>query len=180
MILTEHKIREAAKLAKSMKVYESFSEQIKYDLFISHSFKDKQLIEGLYQLFDEAGYRVYVDWIDDSNLDRTNVNEKTAALLKKRMNFCKALAYISTENTPSSKWCPWELGFGDGKLGLVCILPVMQGSYIGQEYLGLYPYLDYETPEGETKKDFWVNDPRVPDKYIRLKCWLGGESLEVH
>lgn len=178
MILTEDRLREAAKLYKGMRLDESayqFSEQTQYDLFISHSFKDKELVKGLYSLFEEAGYKVYVDWIEDPNLDRNSVNEKTAKIIKNRMMSCKALAYVSTVNTPSSKWCPWELGFGDGKLGKVCVLPVMKGTYKGQEYLGLYPYLEYsKTTSG--KMGFFLYDQNDKKKYIWLKGWLNGEQ----
>lgn len=34
----------------------------KYDLFISHSYMDKELVEVLYQKFEGAGYKVYIDW----------------------------------------------------------------------------------------------------------------------
>lgn len=183
MILTEERIREASRLSKSMRLDETvyeFAEKTDYDLFISHSFKDKQLITGLYYLFEKAGYKVYIDWIDDSNLDRTKVDEKTASLLRNRMNSCKGLAYISTVNSPSSKWCPWELGYGDGRLGKVCILPVMSGSYKGQEYLGLYPYLDYEKYENNSQMDFWVNDQNNINKYIPLKDWLNGKKPYIH
>ena len=188
MILTEETIRSASREAKNTTLYESFSfeksfrfdEQEHYDLFISHSFKDKDLIFGLKYLFEKAGYKVYIDWIDDSQLDRSYVNKSTAQIIKNRLNSCKALVYVSTINIPSSKWCPWELGLGDGMLNKVCILPVMQGNYKGQEYLGLYPYLDYETPEGETKKDFWVNDQNDPRKYAELSEWLDGKSMTVH
>ena len=183
MILTEKKIRESAKIAKSMRLDESmlmFSEKNTYDLFISHSFKDKDLITGIYKIFDEAGYSVYVDWIDDSNLDRNNVNEKTALLIKERLKSCKALAYAATVNTPSSKWCPWELGLGDGMLGKVCILPIMESGYKGQEYLKMYPYLDYATEQKTEKNEFWINDPNEKEKYISLNRWLKGEKLTNH
>ena len=89
MILTEERIREAARLSKSIRLDESvyeFSEKTGYDLFISHSFKDKELIRGLYSLFQTAGYNVYIDWIDDPNLNRTNVDENTAANIQATMN----------------------------------------------------------------------------------------------
>lgn len=182
MILTEDRIREAAKFAKNTRIDESmltFSENKNYDLFISHSFKDKDLVIGLHQLFVETGYNVYIDWIEDANLNRTNVDEKTASIIKNRVKSCKALAYVSTANTPTSKWCPWELGLGDGMLGKVCILPVMKDKFKGQEYLGLYPYLDYESPKGKTEKDFWVNDQKVSNKYTQLRQWLSGKQLTV-
>ena len=48
-----------------------------YDIFLSHSSLDKKLVLTLVSLFNEAGYSVYVDWIEDIQLDRSNVNNST-------------------------------------------------------------------------------------------------------
>lgn len=185
MILTEETIRKAAQEAKSKRLDESeliskFSSTEQYDLFISHSFKDKNLVIGLNYLFKSAGYKVYIDWIDDSGLDRTNVTVKTAQLIKKRIKSSKGMAYISTANSTSSKWCPWELGVSDGMKGKVCVLPVMNSSYKGQEYLSLYPYMDYEITKQNKRYEFWVNDQVDSRKYTTLRSWLDGNSLTVH
>ena len=36
-----------------------------FDIFLSHSSKDKQLILGVKQLIEDSGYSVYIDWVDD-------------------------------------------------------------------------------------------------------------------
>ena len=141
--------------------YMVFSKKESYDLFISHSFLDKKLILTLIDLFNNAGYSVYVDWIDDKNLDRNNVSPKTANVIKNRISNCKGLSYIATRNIVNSKWCPWELGLADGMLnGKSCILPVMEESstFKGLEYLGLYPYIEYEKISGKSTYEFWVID----------------------
>ena len=90
--------------------YNLFStKKANYDLFLSHSYLDKDLVLTLVQLFTNAGYYVYVDWIDDVQLDRNNVTVATAKFIKSRIKQCKGLSYISTSNIVSSKWCPWEL-----------------------------------------------------------------------
>ena len=150
----------------------------KYDVFLSHSSLDKGDILSLVDLFVNAGYAVYVDWIEDEELDRTEVTPKTAQLLKKRMNSSQGLAYIASTNTAQSKWCPWELGYFDGKKSKrCCILPIMEaGNFVGQEYLGLYPYLRYGQEEDTSKADFWVYDQET-DKHITLRSWLDGAKL---
>ncbi len=161
-----------------------FEKTQKYDLFISHSYLDKSLIFSLVELFNEAGHSVYVDWINDPDLDRNKVNRQTAELLRLRMNDCKGLAYIATFNIVNSKWCPWELGYADGKKnGRCAILPIVKtkrDSYKGQEYLELYPYIDYEKPENQDKYIFWVNDPVEKSKYTSLREWLAGGELKEH
>ena len=164
--------------------YNLFStKKANYDLFLSHSYLDKDLVLTLVQLFTNAGYYVYVDWIDDVQLDRNNVKVATAKFIKSRIKQCKGLSYISTSNIVSSKWCPWELGIADGlHSGKACILPVLnQGdSYNGQEYLKLYPYIEYARRSGDNIYDFWVYDPESRDKYIILSDWLLGKQPYRH
>lgn len=185
MILTESYIRNAAFEARNQGVavtegFTRFASSKKYDLFISHSFNDRELVAGLYHLFYKSGYEVYIDWIDDKQLNRHYVTSETANLIKNRIKASAGTAYISTTNSTSSKWCPWELGVADGMKGRVCILPVMNSRFNGQEYLGLYPYLDYEKIQGQDKFDFWVCDQVDTDKYISLKRWLQGEHPYKH
>lgn len=144
-----------------------------YDVFLSHSSLDKRLILTLIQLFNDAKYSVYVDLIEDTQLDRTNVNKTTAGILRSRMNTSRGLAYVATSNSTNSKWCPWELGYFDGKKdGRCCILPVMEGTiFPGQEYLGLYPYIEYERISGQDKYDFWVYNQGT-NEYIILSALL--------
>lgn len=150
-----------------------------YDVFLSHSALDKTLILSLVDLFVDAGYAVYVDWIEDEELDRSKVTVKTAQTLKQRMNYSRGLAYIATTNTANSKWCPWELGYFDGKKNRrCCILPIMEpGEYNGQEYLGLYPYLRHDKLEDAMEYDFWVYDQET-NKHITLRNWLDGKNLK--
>ena len=184
MILTEGILRAAVSDARTQSKYYTLNESLthfdsatNYDLFISHSFSDKDLVIGLLHLFSAAGYIVYIDWINDSSLDRQNVTPETAALIRQRVRQSKGTAYIATTNSTTSKWCPWELGISDGMKGRVCILPVMYTVFLGQEYLGLYPYLDYSRAIGERQNDFWITDQRNPRKQVRLRSWLLGVNL---
>ena len=141
-----------------------------HDIFLSHSYLDKSLVYTIVDLFNDAGYSVYVDWMVDAQLDRTNVTADTAKILRDRMNTCHGLAYIATANISNSKWCPWELGYMDGKQnGRCAILPILDSQtavFSGQEYLGIYPYIDYEKTENGEQYEFWVNDPVDKQKYI--------------
>ncbi|WP_446786824.1 hypothetical protein [Macellibacteroides fermentans] len=162
------------------------NEQLKlktpFDIFLSHSSMGESYILALVLLFNDAGYSAYVDWLFDSELDRSNVTATTAKVLKKRMNESRGLAYVATSAAAQSKWCPWELGYFDAKsAGRCSILPVLNQNEIdfyGQEYLGLFPYLQYD--EGsDNKMDFWVHEPRTR-KYIMLSEWLNGNDPKLH
>jgi len=117
-----------------------------FDVFLSHSINDSDLVLGVKVLLENKGLKVYVDWHDDPQVSRDNVTPKTADLLRKRMKQSKSLIYIATKNSTESKWMPWELGFFDGYSdGSVAVLPLMDyshSSFIGQEYLGLYPKVE--------------------------------------
>lgn len=114
-----------------------------YDVFLSHSAKDAKIILGVKNWLEAYDLKVYVDWIDDRQLDRSKVSSATAETLRTRMRQSDALLYIATDNSSQSKWMPWELGFFDGySFGKVAILPILDSgnqSFQGQEYLGLYP-----------------------------------------
>lgn len=56
---------------------------------------------------------------------------------------------IRVGGSPGSRWMPWELGFFDGFRTAVAVLPVAKNSsetFCGQEFLGLYPYIDGTGP----------------------------------
>ncbi len=115
-----------------------------YDIFLSHSFKDAELILGVKLKLEDHGYDVYVDWVEDPKLDRSKVTRDTAETIRDRMNCCKSLFYSTTPSSSDSKWMPWECGYMDGKRSRSAILPLTHtgiSTYEGQEYLGVYPYV---------------------------------------
>lgn len=87
-----------------------------YDIFLSHSYRDKELIYSVKFELEAYGYKVYIDWIDDNQLSREEV---TAEILKNRMDRAKSLVFVTTENSINSKWMPWELGYFDGKVAIL-------------------------------------------------------------
>lgn len=120
-----------------------------FDVFLSHSIADAEIVLGIKQLLEESGLKVYVDWVEDAQLDRRAVTKESAAVLRQRMRQSKSLIYLSSENSSSSKWMPWELGYFDGfKPDGVAIMPVLDSptdAFRGQEYLGLYPIVQKNT-----------------------------------
>lgn len=151
-------------------------EERRYDIFLSHALRDAELVVGAKQVLEELGHSVYVDWIEDRQLDRARVNAETAQILRARMTCCGSLLYLHTPNAPHSKWMPWELGFFDGHNGSVAILPVVpdnaSDTFRGQEYLGLYPYVDITQAPAGASKSAWVNRPG--GGYARFESWMRG------
>jgi len=107
-------------------------------VFLSHSMLDQDLVVGVAMLLKEQGHSVYIDWVEDAELDREHVDKKTAERLRQRMRNCSSLVYIATDRSGQSKWMPWELGYFDGyKDGGVAILPLVDTvsfGFDGQEY----------------------------------------------
>ncbi|MBB5202885.1 hypothetical protein HNQ51_000178 [Inhella inkyongensis] len=131
------------------KAMESATQWEAFDVFLSHSVRDAELIAGVTRLLEDQGLKVYVDWLVDPQLDRNAVTKETAALLRQRMRQSKSLIFVASDGASSSKWMPWELGYFDGfKPGNVAILPLLDNAsevFRGQEYLGLYPIVNRNT-----------------------------------
>ncbi|NTU49916.1 MAG: TIR domain-containing protein [Desulfobulbaceae bacterium] len=147
-----------------------------YDIFLSHAFDDKEMILGVTLTLEDLGYTVYLDWRDDPSLDRKNVNRATALNLRERIRSSRCLFFATTENTSSSRWMPWELGFKDGQNKRSAILPVQESlpvNFKGQEYLGIYPYITQQkSTTGEEK--LWVR--WNAKSYVVFDDWLTGNE----
>lgn len=171
------------KLNKSIRF---FSSDIKtrntFDIFLSHSFLDKDEVEGLYIELSEMGYSVYVDWIVDPELDRNNVTKSTASRIQSRLKSAKSLLLAISVNAQISKWMPWELGYVDGNTGKCAIIPVSKSdfapnSYKGVEYLSLYPFIKKVPTRAAGEKLFIIEES---NKYVTMDDWLRlGEQPKI-
>jgi len=180
-IITKREIRaRASGLTKSASTvlnesYFAFSNSRSYDIFLSHSYLDANDIVGLKMVIEDMGYSVYVDWLVDRQLDRANVNQETAALLRKRMESCQSLFFATSDNSSNSKWMPWELGYFDGIKRKVAILPIgdrLEYDFCGQEYLGLYPYVMKDQIQGGSREALWIHSDN--ETYVIFESWLEG------
>lgn len=131
-----------------------------FDVFLSHSIADAELIKGVKRLLEEAGLKVYVDWVVDPQLERSKVDKETATTLRSRMRQSKSMIYVATDKSTLSKWMPWELGYFDGfRPDGVAVLPLLDNgsdTFVGQEYLSLYPEVGTDMLDG--KQQGVVND----------------------
>lgn len=128
-----------------------YNPKIQYDIFLSHSYRDAELILGVKIFFEQEMFclnrhpKVYIDWIDDKDLNRNKVNIDTAKRLKLRMNNSKSLFFIETEHAIDSKWMPWEIGYFDGYKNKIAVLQITDNNieesddFSFREYLNLYP-----------------------------------------
>jgi hypothetical protein len=123
-----------------------------FNIFLSHSSLDRELILGVKSILEGKGWSVYVDWITDAALDRSSVNKENAAAVRARMQQCEYLFYAHTANSKESPWCPWELGYFDAKSHpkeKVYVMPLVESGgdpFVGQGYLKLYRLIEIESP----------------------------------
>lgn len=158
----------------------SYSSEKTYDIFMSHSIRDADLILGMKGTLEDLGYSVYVDWIEDPQLDRSKVTPATADKLRQRMNSSASLFFVTTTNADSSKWMPWECGYFDGIKEKVAIAPIQSqsndNSYSGQEYLGLYPYV-VQQQNTQGQEMLWVRQSN--SRYIDYNTWVATPTAKL-
>ena len=149
-----------------------------FHIFLSHSYDDRKYIRKLKEYIEKNfDIKCYVDWITEPTaLDRNNVTRNSAELLRKRMRQSKSLIFCTSDNSPDSRWMPWELGYFDGYKGYVAILPIVDEgkNFDGQEYLSLYPYIDLAPLGDSGVTKMWVNENT--STYTQFANWLGGEK----
>ena len=119
-----------------------------FDVFLSYNINDKDVVKGIYDVLKNMGFKVYVDFMVDPQLDRRSVTKETAECIQSRLKHSKSLIYAQSSNAAMSKWMPWELGVVDGNTSKCFIMPVQKGYEIinsRQEYLLLYPVIGINT-----------------------------------
>lgn len=162
-------------LSESKKTHTSF------DIFLSHSFLDKEEVGGLYHELTGMGFSVYVDWIVDPQLDRNNVTKQTAELVRKRMKMSKTLLLAISDNASMSKWMPWELGYVDGNTNKCAIVPVSRDNitrtdFKRAEYLLLYPYL--KRAQLQNTIDSYIMESG--DTYVSISNWIRRNEMPTY
>ncbi len=118
-------------------------------VFLSHKHDDLVELKDFIG-FLESKYRVDV-YIDSKDPGMpVNTSGETATRLKTIIKKCDKFILLATDNAIESKWCNWELGFGDAQKYKqnIAILPIKKKGdynfqYKGNEYLYIYPYIAY-------------------------------------
>src|SRR5436190_23291754 len=134
----------------------TYSFQADVTIFLSHSHKDKDLIQPAIAFLRSHGVKVYVDWMDEGMPDV--VSGETAKQIKERIKQQKKFLVLVTENSKDSRWVPWELGFADPTKGMdhIASFPVTEsGDFTHNEYLRIYPKIQFVSDIGWV----WCEDP---------------------
>ncbi len=121
----------------------------KRTIFLSHKHSDLEDLKDIIG-FLQRNYNVdvYIDSMD-ADMPKKTCGE-TAQRIKKIIEKCDRFILLATDAAIESKWCNWELGFGDAKKyrEKIALFPIKEkGSfdfqYKGNEYMQIYPFVAY-------------------------------------
>ncbi len=121
----------------------------KTTVFISHKHDDLDDLKGLLGFLENRyGVKVYIDSRDPSMPKTTSA--QTALNIRERIKGCDKFILLATNGAIESKWCNWELGYGDAQkfkkhIALFQMKPenTSDSAYKGSEYMSIYPYITY-------------------------------------
>ena len=154
-------------------------------VFVSHKHDELGELKGVLGFLQtKYGVKTYIDSQDPSMPKMTSVT--TATALKNRIKECDKFIFLATNGAIASKWCNWELGYGDAQKyrDHIAIFPMKpkgsyDSAYKGSEYLSLYPYICFS--DGTEKynngnyitKGYYVVTPENGKLYYQsLSTWL--------
>jgi hypothetical protein len=184
-------IIEESAVNESLREIRTFSAKSAYTskrtVFLSHKHDDLKDLQGVMGKLQEMDAKIYIDSMDNKMPEQTS--GETATRIKDVIKYCDKFILIATEKAIESYWCNWELGIGDtSKFNKhIAILPIKEKGtydfqYKGNEYLQIYPRIDYEDGTnyyrnngGVIPEGYYVCDPRNKEgiRYITpLNKWL--------
>jgi hypothetical protein len=135
-------------------------------IFLSHSHKDRDLIEPAIAFLRSHGVSIYVDW-QDGEMPPV-ISGETAKRIKEKIRMHQKFIVLVTEHSKDSRWVPWELGFADPVKGMehIAILPVTEGTdFVKNEYMKIYPKIEHVNGKWKV----WLDDPL---RIRELPDWL--------
>lgn len=151
MIITESKLRELTPevrvINEAVAQRRMFSELHRnYSVFLSHKHDEIEYLNRVRSVLESLNAYVYVDWADPAMQHPTN--RDTAENLKERIRRYDKFIFIASNAAVKSKWCNWEIGYGDAQkydVNKIAVFPVKQENreWEGNEYLQLYPTIEY-------------------------------------
>lgn len=116
-------------LAEKLQNDKSVQNVKNYDLFISHSSKDREFVLLVVKKANSQGLTCYVDWTSDNEfLKRSMVSDYTKEVLKVRMKQSKYLLYLSSDRSRNSEWVSFELDYCENYLHREIFMLVLDGD----------------------------------------------------
>lgn len=140
-------------------------------VFISHKHDDLEDLKDLIGFLEQQyNVKAYIDSRDASMPAITS--GKTAQNIKDRIIKCNKFILLATNGAIESKWCNWELGYGDAQkykkhIALFPMKPkdTYDFDYKGSEYMQIYPYICYF----DGTETYTNGNPIIKGYYVRYK-----------
>lgn len=168
-------------LFEARSIIDEYKQNYYTTVFISHKHDDLEDLRGFLGFLEKRyKVKVYIDSQDPLMPKKTSA--ETARNLKDRIKRCDKFILLATNGAIESKWCNWELGYGDAHkyINNIALLPMkpkgsLDSQYKGAEYLSIYPYISASIKTNNyyysnELYDLYVNYP--DNKIINLGDWL--------
>ena len=157
----------------------NFRHSVKTTVFLSHKHSDLEDTDGIIGfLKTNFGVDIYIDSNDASM--PTITTAETAIKLKEKIKGCDKFILLATNGAIESKWCNWELGFGDAHkyADNIALFPMKpQGTfdslYKGNEYLSIYPHIVGYNGNTKCTNGNYISK----GLYVRKKNQNGGHTI---
>ena len=166
---------------------EEFSRETKVGkttIFLSHKHDELKELDSAITFLRKLGVNVYIDWLDTGMPKLTS--GKTAQRIKDKIKENKKFIFLATEAAINSKWCNWELGFGDAQryFDNIAIFPVRDddNNFTGSEYLKIYSRIEFIKQNsvqrqigGYFEEGYYVITPENENgvsSYTKIAVWL--------
>ncbi len=162
----------------------------KSTVFISHKHSDLEDLKGLIGYLEQ--YYNVVCYIDSEDPGMPGVTSgATAERIKKIIQTTDRFILLATDDAIASKWCNWELGYGDAckykeKIAILPMKNYNRTFYTGSEYMQIYPRILYLS-SNDVSASNRIYHPELPmysgyyvlsvdqygfKSYISLYSWL--------
>lgn len=144
-------------------IYNSQLEKRKmFDVFLSHSSRDIELLLRLKAILNHSNLNVYIDWVNDKEaLQREKTSVNTANVIIERLKASTALLYVHTTASFNSQWTPWELGYFHSLKNKICVYA--PDDIKKPPFIEIYPTVELKNSTLYVKVD---------DVLIDFKEWL--------
>ena len=123
-----------AKNASRILEEETATKRPSYDVFFSHSYDDRAITSVRKDLSKERD-TLYLLIGSKTTAQSQQGQQSNRRSLRSYMDICRCLIYAYSPSIGDSKWCPWELGYFDGKNGKAYVMPIIDEpsqSYVGR------------------------------------------------
>lgn len=117
-----------------------------YDIFLSHSSIDRELVISIAHELNDYHCHVYIDWLSDrEDLARPKVNDDVPAVLVERMRASRVFVLVLTKNSVVSSWVKWEIEFFAEIGKRIVILGIGENIDEWPEFVRPYPIIRRES-----------------------------------